>query len=355
MKTLARILIILFGVSLLMGCQTGYLIKSSYYQLKMLSKKETFDDAMKDSRLDAETKRKIRLVQDVKKFAEEKIGLVHTKNYQTFVLLDDKYVVYAVTAAYQDRLEGYTWWFPIVGQVPYKGFFKKADALDEQSDLEKKSLDVSVRGVSAYSTLGWFSDPLLSSMTSYDDSDLVETVIHETTHATLYIKSNADFNEQLAVFVGIKGMEQFYQSVEGPDSPTVKHARMISEDSKTFSNFIAKEIKRVEEFYKEHKGSPTLLQDRNKVFEQLKENFKTQCIPDLKTDYYKYFAQQKINNALLLSYKTYYQDLHLFESAFEKFDHSWPKFFEFFKSLKSSEEPDKELKKFLGVTADGSK
>ena len=184
-------------------------------------------------------------------------------------------------------------------------------------------------------------------MTAYDDADLVETVIHETTHATLYIKSNADFNEQLATFVGTKGMEAYFQSKEGPDSPTVKEAHLITEDAHTFADFISSEIKIVEDFYAKNKGSATLLQDREKVFEALKDHFKTQCIPKLKTDNYKYFGQMKINNAVLIGYKTYYQDLGKFQRAFDKLGQSWPKFFEYFKSLRKSEDPEKDLKNFL--------
>ncbi len=187
----------------------------------LLSKKKKFDKVLEDPQVGDEVKRKIRLVQEAKDFAEKKMNLERTSNYDSFVQLEDRYVTYTVSAAFKDKLEPYLWSFPIVGKVPYKGFFRKAEAFEEEKELKAENLDTYVRGVSAYSTLGWFSDPLLSSMTSYSDSDLVETVIHETTHATLYIKSNADFNERLATFVGIKGMQQFYQEREGQNSPVI--------------------------------------------------------------------------------------------------------------------------------------
>ena len=324
----------------------GYLFKSSYYQLALLAKKERLERALKDPDINDETKRKILLVQDVKKFAEEKIGLVHTRNYDSFVLLDDKYVVYAVTGSYKDKLESYQWSFPIVGTVPYKGFFKKKDAEEEKQILEKQDFDSAMRGVSAYSTLGWFADPLLSSMTAYEDQDLVETVIHETTHATLYIKSNADFNERLANFVGIKGMEQYYSEIEGSDSKKVQRAKDSSQDSKTFAEFMSKEINDLEAFYKSHKGSPTLLTDRLTQFEKIKEDFKTQCQPKLKTANYSYFPKLALNNAVLIGYKTYYQDLDVFQKAFDKLK-TWKAFFDYFKTLKKSQDPESDLKKFL--------
>src|SRR4051812_39538913 len=120
----------IFGSVFLTGCQMGYLVKSGYYQMKLLSKRQSLDRALQNPDISEETKRKIRLVQEVKKFGEEKLRLEKSKNYESFVLLDDRYVVYVITGSRKDKLEPYTWSFPIVGKVPYKGFFKKQDAED---------------------------------------------------------------------------------------------------------------------------------------------------------------------------------------------------------------------------------
>jgi predicted aminopeptidase len=330
----------------LSGCQMGYLVKQSYGQLALLSHTERIEYALKDPNIDKETKRKILLVQEVKKFAEEKIGLVHTRNYDKFIKLDDPYVTYVVSASPKNELKAYLWSFPFVGSVPYKGFFHKEDAKEEKEKLEKEGLDASMRGVSAYSTLGWLPDPLLSSMTSYDDPGLVDTIIHETTHATIYIKSNADFNERLAMFVGNKGMEEFYIAKEGASAPEIQRSHLLSEDSKIFAAFISQELKDLEEFYKKNKDSTTLLEDRQKAFDKIKKNFTLTCEPKLKTDSYKYFSKLSLNNAVLLGYKTYYQDLEIFSKAFTKLG-SWPKFFEYFKSLKKSDDPEKDLRAFV--------
>jgi predicted aminopeptidase len=341
-----KVIAMTLGLSLLTGCQVGYIVKSGYHQIGMLLKKKNFERALQDPRIDDETKRKIRLVQEVKKFTQNAMAMKKTANYDSFVLLDDRYVVYAITASYKDRLEPYLWSFPIVGKVPYKGFFKKSDAEDEKQDLEKQNLDVMQRGVSAYSTLGWFSDPLLSSMTASDDDWLVETIIHELTHVQVYIKSNADFNEQLATFVGGKGMEQFYTQKQGATSPVIQKAKMSAEDSRTFSKFIAQELKNLEEFYAENKNSPTLIDDREKQFTKIKADFEQLCKPKLKTENHKYFGQQKLNNAVLIGYKTYYQDLNAFEKAYEKVHGDWNAFMKFFDSIKGSKDPWKDLKEF---------
>ncbi len=324
----------------------GYLVKSSYYQLKLLGSGESLERALKDPNLDEKTKKKILLVKEAKTFAIEKMGLSKNRNYERFVQLDERYITYVVSASPKNKMEAYTWSFPIVGKVPYKGFFKKSSAEKEKKDLEGENYDVALRGVGAYSTLGWFPDPLLSSMTIFDDAELVDTVIHESTHATIYIKSNADFNERLATFVGNKGMEEFYTQREGAGNATVTQAHLIAQDSKTFAEFISQELKALEEFYRLNKDSKTILQDREKAFDNIKKNFTLACEPKLKTDNYKGFPKQTLNNAVLLGYKTYYQDLSIFEKAFDKLK-TWSAFIEYFKSLKNAEDPEKELRKFL--------
>ncbi len=329
------------------GCQMGYLAKSSYYQLSLLWNRQSIERVLKNPDIDAETKRKIQLVQDAKKFAEDNLGLVKTSNYDTFVLLDDRYVVHLITASSKDELKAYTWSFPIVGSVPYKGFFKEKDALVEKEQLEAKNLDVYKRGVSAYSTLGWFADPLLSSMTYYRDEDLVETIIHELTHGTVFVKNNVDFNERLANFVGMKGMEAFYTAKEGSNSPTVTRARLGNDDSRIFAEFITEEIKSIEAFYKENKGKPGILEAREKEFQKIITRFTQNCRPKLKTEGYAGFANSKINNALLIGYKTYYQDLSVFEKAFKKVNGNWNLFFKQMKTLKQSKQPEADLKAWV--------
>ena len=171
--------------------------------------------------------------------------------------LDGPYVTYVVSAAPKDELVAYKWWFPIVGSLPYKGFPEPTGAHAEADELNKKGLDAYIRGVSAYSTLGWFSDPILSSMLEYKDYDLVDTIIHETVHATIYIKSEADFNERLAVFIGHKGTEAFYRQREGQDSKTLKAMADDTYDERLFSEFIFGEMHDLEAWYAAHPAHRT--------------------------------------------------------------------------------------------------
>lgn len=309
------------------GCSLGYIAEQSQGQYNLLYKKRDFEKVLQDPQFDPETKRKIRLVIEVKDFSETVLKLKPSKNYKGFVQLDDKYVTYVVTASPKNKIDAYIWSFPIIGKVPYKGFFKKNKAEVEAKNLRDKNYDVLLRGISAYSTLGWFSDPLLSSMTNMSDIDLVETVIHELTHGTYFKNNDTDFNERLATFVGEKGVELFYKSKEGDQSETVKKIILQKKDSLLFHNFMKQEILKIEDFYKNSDQSTNLENLRELQFEQLKTRFKTKIIPQLKTEIYKNFGDSKINNAVLLNYRLYYDDLNHFESLFNKANHDWDLFF----------------------------
>lgn len=324
------------------SCQLGYITKSGYYQAKLLWNRQPIEDVLEDPSISENIKTKLKLAKEAKDFAQNELGLKPTKNYESYVSLDDRFVTYAVTAAPPYELKSYMWKFPIVGEVPYKGFFKKEDALDEEKELKEQGYDTYVRGISAYSTLGWFSDPLLSSMIGYEDEDLVNTVIHETVHATIYIKSAAEFNERLATFLGNKGTELFYIKREGGKSATVKKIAEENRDDFVFSRFISDELKRLEIFYKT--TSPVTPEKKEQALADLKERFEKVLRPKLKSKSYLRFSDIKLNNAFLMGYKTYMNDLSDFEKVFKSLDGNFKKFLEFCKALEEEKDPSEVLK-----------
>jgi len=178
-----------------------YLAKSGISQLKILTNREDINSVLKNNNLPPETRDKLLLVRQVRDFCFNELGLKPTKNYSSFVQLEDKYVSYLLRVSPKYELKTYKWSFPIVGSFPYLGFFDKQDAIDEQQKFKDKSYDTYVRGVTAFSSLGWFNDPVLSSMMNYENPDLVNLIIHETVHSTLFIKNHASFNERLATFL----------------------------------------------------------------------------------------------------------------------------------------------------------
>lgn len=329
----------------LCSCQIGYLSKSAYYQMQLLYKRDPIEKALQSDKITSEDKEKLQLALKAREFAEQDLHLKPTKNYTSYVQLDQPYVTYVVSAAPKWKFEHHLFHYPVVGSMPYKGFFKEADALDFQSELKAENLDTYMRGVSAYSTLGWFNDPVLSSMLRYKNHDLVNTIIHETVHATLYIKHEADFNERMAVFIGNKGTELFYLKNEGTNSATLKTIRDDNLDDKVFSEFISQELKSLEDWYKQQ----TLQNEdaRKERLQLIQQKFKSNVQPKLKTTNYNKFAEIELNNARLLIYKTYFQDLSDFEALYIKLEKNFDALVRNCKSLENQEDPQTGLKRLL--------
>ncbi len=326
------------------GCQIGYLMKSAYSQADLLSRRVPIEEALKDSRLSEDQKKKLILAVDAHLFAETDLGLAHTKNYTTFVQLDGPYVTWVVSASLKDELKPYLWHYPVVGDMPYQGFFEPKGAKSLAESLKAAGLDTYIRGVAAYSTLGWFRDPVLSSMLSYKDYELVSTIIHETTHATVFIKSEADFNERLAEFIGQKGAEAFYLKREGPDGATLKRMRNDAEDERLFGEFITKELYSIEAWYSERKGRPLLEVDRIARLHVIQERFASDLKPRLRDrNGYSRFEKADLNNARLLTYRLYFQDQSQFQKVFDKRGRDFNKMLDFCRSLENSKDPVADL------------
>ena len=347
LKKIIRILMLALGCSQLSGCLFTYLVDSGYNQIKLINSGKSIEEVLKDETISPDLRKKLELTLEVRKFIVDNLKLKSTKNYQNYVDLKRPHVTYIVTVAHKNKLEPKLFWYPFVGSLPYKGYFKKEQAEREARSFDSKKYDVMVRGVSAYSTLGWFNDPLLSSMLSGDDHHLVNTLIHESTHATLFIKSNADFNERLATYVGNIGTEIFYLSKEGDGSPTVKKIKDDSHDEKIFSEFITNEIKALRDWYK------TLPEDwesqREKKFAEIQNKFLLEVQPKLKTDNYNKFASSKLNNAILLYFDTYLADLNAFDELFVYFKKDFSRFITFCKSLEKSRDPIQSVKSQISL------
>jgi predicted aminopeptidase len=163
------------------------------------------------------------LVPRIKAFGERQ-GLAHTRSYESISLEWDR-TIYNLSACSPVAFEPETWWFPIVGRVPYLGFFRPQDATRRADDLRAKGLDVWVRTAGAYSTLGWFRDPILPQMLEWSEAELAETLLHETAHATLWVKGSVKFNESFANIVGQWAGEAYMVEHYGEQSPEVQAMR----------------------------------------------------------------------------------------------------------------------------------
>lgn len=343
---LLKHLFILAFAFFLSACQASYLLKSSYEQIQIWNAEEPIEKSLERQDLTSDQKHKLRLALEVKKFCEEDLGLKKSKNYTRYVQLDRPYVKYVLSAAPPWEFKNYEWSYPIVGKMPYKGFSYEIDAKTEEEKLKQQGLETYFRGVSAYSTLGWFNDPLLSSMLNSSDYELVDTIIHETVHATLYIKNSADFNERLAVFLGEKGAELFYLKKEGTTSKTLQQMNEAKSDQDIFGKFISKEVQLASNWFLQN-GSKKNKEEKENMFKEILLRFETEALPKMKTKNFAKFHKKELNNARLLIYKTYLQDLSDFDKLWTKTNSDFKKFMTAVKEFEKSPDPDKTLKATL--------
>jgi predicted aminopeptidase len=192
------------ALALSTGCVTVQAAaQSAEGELQLLSARKPIDEVIHDPRTPLRVRVLLAQIAKIKQYGEA-AGLKPTENYQEYVRLERPAVVYVVTACAPLRFQPKTWSFPIAGQFPYLGWFQLGSALDLAHELEAEGLDVDVRGTTAFSTLGFFHDPVLSTMISRGPEalgDLVDVVLHESVHATLHLEGQSYFNESLASFV----------------------------------------------------------------------------------------------------------------------------------------------------------
>jgi predicted aminopeptidase len=170
------------------GCSLEYLYHAAVGQYQLLSESIPVQVALDEDILSSEQKEQLRLVAKIKAFGENELGLRKTDSYETVFLKSGRRPIYTVSASLKDSLHQKTWGFPIVGEMPYLGFFELERAKQEGEKLSGENLDVFIGAAAAYSTLGWFSDPVTENLLTGSTPDLAETILHEMTHTTLYLK-----------------------------------------------------------------------------------------------------------------------------------------------------------------------
>jgi predicted aminopeptidase len=186
-----------------------YYVQATRGQIEVLSKREPIDEILASPETEAELRRRLRLVQDARRFSVDELGLPDNRSYRTYSDLERDFVVWNVFAAPEFSLDAREWCYPIVGCVSYRGYFSQEAANREAGKLAQKGFDVAVGGVPAYSTLGNFNDPVLNTMMRWDDIKLVSTLFHELAHQVLYIKNDTAFNESFATAVEEIGIERW--------------------------------------------------------------------------------------------------------------------------------------------------
>lgn len=241
-----------------------YGISQAKGQLTIVWKARPVEEYLADPSYPDTLKQKLRLVDEVRAFAIDSLGLRDTRNYKTLYDQKGKEVMWVVTASERFQLKPHYWKFPILGSVPYKGFFSERSARKQAEELAAEGWDVNVRNPGGWSTLGWFTDPILSKMLERKEGDLASLIIHEMVHATIFVKDSVDFNENLASFIGDRGAELFLKYKFGPDSP--EYLKFIHEDSDyvAFVNHVLRGTQYLDSLYTAISNEPISTKQRLK-------------------------------------------------------------------------------------------
>jgi predicted aminopeptidase len=203
------VLVLLIGG--LCGCQTAHYYRQAISgELQILRQRQPIKVLLTDPALDPKLKSKFQLVLELRDFAQKDLKLPIDKHYLSYVDLHRRFAVWNVHAAPEFSLEPKKWWYPLVGRLKYRGFFSEHDARQYGAELTGDGNDVYVEGVDAYSTLGWFADPLLNTFIGLPEMDLAEVIFHELTHQRLFLGGDTDFNEAFATAVAEEGVRRWF-------------------------------------------------------------------------------------------------------------------------------------------------
>src|SRR5262245_9929056 len=239
-------------IFVLQGCwSANYIAQQGAGQLRLLNQRRRITEVLADPTTDAETRRRLQLAKDARDFGVEVLGLRGGDSFTRFLDTHGAPVAWNVKAAEKDRLRVHWNRFPIVGAVPYLGYFREEDARREAERLRALDLDVVVQGVAGFSTIGYFSDPIYSSMLEGSPQRIVEVVLHEMLHSTMYLPGKSEWNESLATFVGIEGAALFFRTRGGEAEARAVHeeAERRARQAEAFAAFLRPILKSLEELY----------------------------------------------------------------------------------------------------------
>ena len=295
------------------GC---YLSRAAYEEARILSRRQPIAKLVADSTTDPALRAKLRLVQEARRFAIDSLALAARQSFTAYSQLDRDTLVLVVSAAYRDRLARKTWWFPVVGRFPYKGFFDFPGALRTAESLRGDGFDVTVGPSSAFSTLGWFNDPLVSTTVKADSVTLVNTIIHELLHNTFFAKGQVSFNESFATFVGGRGVEHFFRA--RGDSVLLRRAEDEWHDDLLLGAFWERTSNEIEQVFASFPDSARTerIAARDRLYARARSRLVDSVGPQLRT-YPEGWAQKvTLNNAVLLSRRVYAERLDRFDSVY---------------------------------------
>ena len=300
-------------------------------QILILMEARPISTYLDDSDYPDSLKIRIQQIQQIKEYSE-KIGLKPTNNYSSLYDQKNKASLWNLSACHPYKFENKTWSFPFLGSFGYKGFFDLSQAQIERESLEKDGYDTRIRSVSAWSTLGWFKDPILSNMLNNTEAKMAETLFHELTHSTLFLKNQLQFNENLASFIGKKASIDYLTFFYGPNANQITDYLLAIEDSDKFRQHLLRGKQSLTRLYKSFSDVDDLnfkAAEKNKTIRSIVNHLDT--IKFSNVNYYNVFNKSLPNNAYFMSYTRYYAEEHKLDSIFNYYEKDFKKFINHYK------------------------
>ena len=252
----------------------------------------------------------------IREFGIEHLGLRETNSFTSFVKFEKDYLAYVVSAARPTSFDRHRWRYPVVGSLPYKGFYNRAAAEREAARLEAAGWETFTRTVGAFSTLGFFTDPLYSFMAKYPPERIASILLHEMTHETIWIDDDVPLNEAIATFVGDRGALAYLEYRYGLDSPVFAEAMRRQSDRTRFIQFMRHLAGRLEIIYDSDLPAGEILRLRERTIQEEKERFAANYHDWFFGDVYIGFPNRRVDNAYIDLYRTYNADIELVETVY---------------------------------------
>lgn len=292
-----------------------YGLKMGRGQLHIVWNARPIEEYLKNPALNDTLKTKLLLIQDIRKYAIDSLGLKNSVNYTTVYDQGAQPAIWVISACEPFQLKVKAWKFPIIGSMPYKGFFNKEEARDEQYRLREEGYDTKFGTTSGWSTLGWFKDPILSNMLYQSEGNLAELIIHELTHSTIFIKDQVQHNENLANFVGETGAKKFLLSKYGLSSKEYISYMQQQEDELMYNRYMLKSLGQLDSLYKLFAPEQSI-NEKKTLKEKLLKRI-TWGVSDLKlNNRLRYF---KITRNALISKNAFFMEFMRYDSEHDYF------------------------------------
>lgn len=297
----------------LLGCANlGYYAQAFNGQMDLVAKTRPIDELLADGETDDALRAKLTAVLAVRDYASRELGLPDNDSYRAYADVGRPYVLWNVFATPEFSLKAQEWCFVITGCVAYRGYFSQKDAEAFAASLRAQGHDAYVGGVSAYSTLGWFRDPILNTIIDRPAVDVAGLMFHELAHQRLYVRGDTTFSESFAMAVELEGVRRWLKDRAQPDEYERYEAR--TQRRHQFVALVLKHRDRLDSLYQSNLNVADKRAGKAKIFAEMREDYRRLKAEWGGQGYYDAWFAQDLNNAHLVSLGTYHRYVPAFQA-----------------------------------------